>query len=53
MEILEDKAVVFKTRTPDKYAVIPKHKVLKQEGDTYEIAVYWGLDEVKVLGTSA
>jgi SNF2 family DNA or RNA helicase len=49
MEILEDKAVVFKTRTPDKYAVIPKHKVLKQEGDTYEIAVYWGLDEVKVL----
>ena len=49
MEIVEDKAVVFKTRTPHKYSVIPKHKIVKQDGDTYEVAVYWGLDEMKVL----
>lgn len=49
MEILEDKAVVFRTRNPDKYSIIPKHKVLDKEGDTYRIAVYWGLDETRVL----
>jgi SNF2 family DNA or RNA helicase len=49
MEILEDKAVVFRTRNPDKYSIIPKHKVLDKEGDTYKIAVYWGLDEARVL----
>ena len=49
MEIVEDKAVVFRTRNPDKYQIIPKHKVLDQDGDTYKIAVYWGLDEVRVL----
>ncbi len=49
MEIVEDKALVFRTRNPDKYSLIPKHKVLEREGDTYKIAVYWGLDEVRVL----
>jgi SNF2 family DNA or RNA helicase len=49
VEIVEDKAVVFRTRNPDKYQIIPKHKVLDQDGDTYKIAVYWGLDEVRVL----
>lgn len=49
MEILEDKAVVFRTRNPDKYSIIPKHKVLDKDGDTYRIAVYWGLDETRVL----
>jgi len=49
MEIVADKAVVFRTRNPDKYQIIPKHKVLDQDGDTYKIAVYWGLDEVRVL----
>lgn len=49
MQIVEDRAVVFKTRNPEKYKIIPKHKVLSQEGDTYEIAVYFGLDETRVL----
>ena len=49
MEILEDKAVVFRTRNPDKYSIIPKHKIIDKEGDTYKIAVYWGLDETRVL----
>jgi SNF2 family DNA or RNA helicase len=49
LEILEDKAVVFRTRNPDKYSIIPKHKIIEQDGDTYKIAVYWGLDETRVL----
>lgn len=49
MQIIEDKALLFKTRNPDKYTVIPKHKVVGQDGDSYEIAVYWGLDEARVL----
>lgn len=49
MQILEDKALVFRTRNPQKYAVIPKHKVMKREDDGYDVAVYWGLDEVRVL----
>ena len=49
MEIVDDKAVVFKTRNPDKYKIIPKHKIISQDGDTYEIAVYFGLDEARVL----
>ncbi len=49
MEIVEDKALVFRTRNPDKYSIIPKHKIIEKEGDTYKIAVYFGLDEVRVL----
>jgi len=49
LEIVEDKALIFRTRNPHKYSLIPKHKILDQEGDTYKIAVYWGLDEVRVL----
>ena len=49
MQIVDDKALVFKTRSPEKYSLIPKHKVLSEDNGTYEIAVYWGLDEVRVL----
>jgi SNF2 family DNA or RNA helicase len=49
MEILEDKALVFRTRNPNKYSIIPKHQILEKDGDTYKIAVYWGLDETRVL----
>ena len=49
MEIVEDKALVFRTRNPDKYSIIPKHTIVDQEGDTYRVAVYFGLEEVKVL----
>ena len=48
MEIIENKALLFKTRNPHKYSVIPKHKVRPVDGG-YEVAVYWGLDEARVL----
>jgi SNF2 family DNA or RNA helicase len=49
MHILDNKALVFKTRNPDKYSVIPKHKTVKRDDGGYDVAVYWGLDEVRVL----
>lgn len=50
MQIVEDKALLFRTRNPSKYQVIPKHKIVSQYADgSAEIAVYWGLDEARVL----
>jgi len=48
VQIIENKALVFKTRNPHKYSIIPKHKVMPVDGG-YQVAVYWGLDEVRVL----
>jgi len=48
MQIVEDKAVLFRTRNPEKYSIIPKHKVFEVD-DGFEVAVYWDLDEVRVL----
>ena len=45
-----NKIVTFTTRNPDKYAIIPKSKVLRQlENGLYEMAVYHGLDEARVM----
>jgi superfamily II DNA or RNA helicase len=49
MQIVDDKALVLRTRNPSKYAIIPKHKVLSEDNGIYEVAVYWGLDEARVL----
>ena len=49
MQIIDDKALLLKTRNPEKYSIIPKHKIVSQENGTYEVLVYWGLEEVKVL----
>ena len=49
MQIIEDKALVFKTRNPDRYSIIPKSKVIPRDDGGYDVAVYWGLDEVRVL----
>ena len=49
MEIIEDKALVFRTRNPHKYRIIPKHKVVERQDEGYDVMVYWGLDEVRVL----
>jgi len=49
MEIIDNKALLFRTRTPDKYSIIPKHKVVSEEDGVYSVAVYWGLDETRVL----
>jgi superfamily II DNA or RNA helicase len=49
MEIIDNKALVLRTRNPEKYSVIPKHKVISEEDGIYQVAVYWGLDESRVL----
>jgi len=50
MQIIENKALLFRTRNPNKYSIIPKHKVLEADDDgIHEVAVYWGLDEARVL----
>jgi len=49
MQIIENKALLFKTRSPHKYSIIPRSKIVSEDNGTFEIAVYWGLDEVRVL----
>ena len=49
MEIIENKALVFRTRDPDKYNIIPRSKVVGENNGVYEMAVFWGLEEVRVL----
>ena len=49
MQVIDNKALLFKTRNPTKYNLIPKHKVLSESNGTYEILVYFGMEEVKVL----
>ena len=49
MQIIDNKALVFKTRSPDKYNIIPKSKVVSENNGVYEVAVYWGIDEARVL----
>jgi hypothetical protein len=48
MEIVDNKVLVFKTRHPHRYGILPKHKVLPIPGG-YTVAVWWGLDEARVL----
>lgn len=49
MQIVDDKVLLFRTRNPQKYSIIPKHKIVSEYNGTYEIAVYFGLDECRVL----
>lgn len=50
MEILDNKAVLIRTRNPGKYTVIPKSRIVEDHGNGgYTVAVYWGLDEMRVL----
>lgn len=48
MEIVDNKALRIRTRNPDKFRVIPKHHIEEVDGG-YEVTVYWGLDEARVL----
>jgi len=48
MEIVDNRLLVFKTRNPHKYSLIPKQKALPIPGG-YQVAVWWGLDEARVL----
>jgi SNF2 family DNA or RNA helicase len=49
MEIIDDRALLLKTRNPHKYSIIPKHKVVGESNGTYEVLVHWGLEETQVL----
>jgi SNF2 family DNA or RNA helicase len=49
MQIVDNKALVLRTRDPDKYSIIPKAAVVGEQDGVYEIAVRWGLDEIRVL----
>ncbi|TXH40800.1 MAG: hypothetical protein E6Q97_38955 [Desulfurellales bacterium] len=50
MEIVDNRAVLIRTRNPQKYSIIPKSKVVADDGTGgYTVAVYWGLDEMRVL----
>ena len=50
MEIISNKAVLFKTRNPEKFSIIPRHKIVEEyEGGGAAVAVYWGVDEMRVL----
>jgi len=48
MQVVHNKALQFKTRNPHKYSIIPKHHVEPVDGG-YQVTVYWGLDECRVL----
>jgi len=49
MEILDNRALVFKTRDPHKYSLIPKSRAFRRHDGGYDVAVHWNLDEVRVL----
>jgi SNF2 family DNA or RNA helicase len=50
MEIIDNKALLFRTRNPDKYSIIPRSQVVEQyEDGSAEVAVFFGLDEARVL----
>lgn len=50
MEIVDNRIVLFRTKNPDKYKLIPKHKIVGQpHPGIYEVAVNWGLQETRVL----
>ena len=48
MEIIENKALRFKTRNPARYELLPKRHVQPIPGGA-EVTVPWGLDEARVL----
>ena len=49
MQIIENKALLINTRTPDKYNIIPKRQVVFESDEGTSILIKWGLDEVRVL----
>ena len=49
MDIVDNRLLVIKTRNPHKYSLIPKSKALPRPDGGYDVAVFWGLDEARVL----
>lgn len=50
MQIIGDKALLLRTKNPQQIKDhVRKSKVINQEGDEYDVAVHWGLDEAQAL----
>ena len=50
MEIIDNRALLLKVRDPDRITtVIPKSKVIEDDGTTASVLVNWGLEETIVL----
>lgn len=51
MQIVNNKMLLLRTRNPGKFSVIPKSKDVGPVNGSgiHEVAVYWGLDECRVL----
>lgn len=50
MQIVDNKVLVLRTKTPSKYAIIPRSKHIGEvKPGVHEVAVYWGLKEARVL----
>ena len=50
MEIIDNRALLLKVRNPDRItAVIPKSKVLEDDGQVAQVLVNWDLEEAIVL----
>ena len=50
MEIIQNKALLLKVRDPKRITnVIPKSKILEDDGNTASVLVNWGLEESIVL----
>ena len=48
MQIIENKALLLRTRSAEKFHIIPKHRSRPIEGG-FEVLVNWQLEEVRVL----
>ena len=50
MEIIDNRAILLKVRQPDRITtVIPKSKVIEDDGKVASVLVNWGLEESIVL----
>lgn len=50
MRIVENKLLVLRTKNPSKFEIIPRSAYVGETAPgVHEVAVYWGLDEIRVL----
>ncbi len=50
MQIIDNKALLLRTRNPEKFSIIPKSQYLGEADDgAHEVLVFWSLDEARVL----
>lgn len=49
MQIVDNKILLVRTKNPAQFSLIPKSKVLDEDQDGATMAVFWGLDEARVL----